>query len=230
MVKLMKTTIRLIVFLVILSTEGYGQATQIGNDNAQSTSAVNYKVARFDLTDSTLIEGLSNLSSEPIAGLHLGIEEILREKMPDPQDQSVRFSLSLENKTVGDILDTLCQFDSRYTWSTEGPSIDIYPRQIIGNSSYLLNGELEQITLKNILDPYQALTPLARLLPGEQLGYAGVGGDGSYREPWSVAFTRLTVRQLMNRVSEHIGPRGGWIWGGSNDQRFVFFFKFGFNR
>ena len=224
----MKTAIALIVFPSILSANGYGQATHVRNDNALSKSALNSNVARFDLTDSTLIEGLSKLSSESIPGVHLGIEEILRAEWSDPPDQSVRFSLSLKNRTVRDIIDTLCQFDSRYTWSTDGSSINVYPREIIGDSSYLLNRELEQITLKNIPNPYQALTPLARLLPREQLGYAGVGGDPSYPEPWSAVFNHLTVRQFMNRISEHMGARGGWIWSGSNDQRFFFFFKLGF--
>lgn len=62
----MKTTIGLLGLLLLLSAESYGQATQV---NTLSTSALDYKVARFNLTDSTLIEGLSKLSLEGIAGL-----------------------------------------------------------------------------------------------------------------------------------------------------------------
>ena len=144
---------------------------------------------------------------EPIAGLHLGIEEVLRERFSEVPDRSIRFSLTLENTTVRDIVETLCQFDSRYTWSTDGPSIDVFPRETIGNSSNLLNHGLEEIRLDKIADPHEALTPLAKLLPGEQLGYAGIGGGSSHPEPWSTSFKQLTVRQLMNRISEHIGPR-----------------------
>ena len=120
---------------------------------------------------------------EPIAGLHLGIEEVLRERFSEVPDRSIRFSLTLENTTVRDIVETLCQFDSRYTWSTDGPSIDVFPRETIGNSSNLLNHGLEEIRLDKIADPHEALTPLAKLLPGEQLGYAGIGGGSSYPEP-----------------------------------------------
>ena len=226
----MKTTIRLILLLMTLRPYGYGQTAQIKNDNELRTSALDYRVAHFDLTNSTLIEGLSKLSLEPIAGLHLGIEVVLRENFSEAPDRSIRFSLSLQDTIVRDIVDTLCQFDSRYTWSTDGPSINVYPRATIGNSSYLLNRELEEITLKNITDPYGALPPLAKLLPGEQVGVAGIGGGSSYPEPWSAVFKQLTVRQLMNRISEHIGPRGGWIWSGSRDQRFLFCFQFGFQQ
>ena len=229
----MTTISRLLALLLIVSailcTNGYGQATQSGNDNALKEPVLDYNVAHFDLTDSTLIEGLSKLSSVPIAGLHLGIEEILQEKSSDSRDQRVQFSLHLENRTVRDIIDTLCQFDNRYIWSTDGQSINVYPRQIIDSRPYFLNRELEQITLKDMRGPEQALTPLARLLPGEQVGYAGIGGDHSYPAPWSAVFNHLTVRQLMNRISEHTGPRGGWILSGSSDQRFFFFFKSAFH-
>jgi hypothetical protein len=70
---------------------------------------------------------------------------------------------------VREIVETLCQFDSRYIWSTDGPSINVFPRETIGNSSYLLNRDLEEIRLDKSADPYEALTPLAKLLPGEQL-------------------------------------------------------------
>jgi hypothetical protein len=182
------------------------------------------------LIDSTLIDGLSKLSLEPIAGLHLGIEAIIRDKFSEPPDRSIRFSLNLVDTSVRNIVETLCQFDSRYTWSIDGPSINVYPRETIGNSSYLLNRELESITLKEITDPYEALTPLSKLLPGEQIGYAGVQIGGSYTEPWSAVFHGVTVRQLMNRISEHIGRRGGWIWTGSKDQRFFFCFQSGFQQ
>jgi hypothetical protein len=229
----MTTTVRPIVLFFILiaitSTGGQAQATQTGSDNALNEPVLDSKVAQFDLTDSTLIEGLSKLSSAPIAGLHLGIEEILQEKSSDSRDQSVRLSLRLENRTVRNIVEMLCQFDNRYTWSTDGRSINVYPRQIIDSRPYFLNRELEHITLKDMLGPEQALTPLARLLPGEQVGYAGIGGDHSYPAPWSTVFNNLTVRQLMNRISEHTGPRGGWILSGSTDQRFFFFFKSGFH-
>jgi hypothetical protein len=225
----MKRAIWPILLLLILNPCGYGQTAQTKNDNELSTSALNYQVAHFDLTDATLIDALSKLSLEPISGLHLGIEVILRENVSAPQDRSIQFSLSLDDATVRDILDTLCKLDSRYTWSTDGPSINVYPRETIGNSSYLLNREIEEITLKNVTEPDETLPLLLKMLPGEQLGEAGEGIGGPYAEPWSAVLRQLTVRQLMNRTSERIGPRGGWIWRGSKpDQRFFFWFHSGF--
>lgn len=227
----MKMTICLAVLLSVLAANSYGQTSAVTSDGLSTTPALSNKVAHFDLADATLLDALSKLSFEPIAGLHLGIEEIIRDKSSEPTDRSVRFSLNLRDVTVRDILDTLCKSDDRYTWSTDGSSVNVYPRQIIGNSSYLLNRKVGSIALKNIDGPSDALTPLMKLLPGEQLGYAGIGTgiNNDYPQPWSAVFNNLTVRQLMNRLSEHNGPRGGWIWNGSIGQRFFAYFEHGFN-
>jgi hypothetical protein len=220
---------RLATLLVVLFVCNYGRAASVVVDDPGAT-ALNSRVAQFELTDATMIDGLSKLSGEPIAGLHLGIEEIIQDKVSEHTDRSVRFSISLRNVTVRDIVDTLCKSDRRYMWSIDGGTVNIYPRETVGNSSYLLNRELDLITLLNINAPSDALTSLMKLLPGEQLGYAGVGIYNGYPKPWSTTFSNLTVRQLMNRLSEHDGPRGGWIWSGSTGQRFFFYFELGFKR
>jgi hypothetical protein len=221
----MKTAIRLTLLLLILGHYGSGQTTQIRNEDEKTTSVLEYRVANFELADATLVEGLSKLSFQAIAGLHVGIEEIIRDDSSEATDRSVRFSLALHDVTVRDIIDTLCKSDRRYTWSTDGSSVNIYPRATVGDPSYLPNRELDSIVLKNIKGPTDALTPLMKLLPGEQIGYAGIGVNNDYPEPWNVVFNHLSVRQLMNRLSEHNGPRGGWIWNGSRGQRFFAYFE-----
>jgi hypothetical protein len=191
-------------------------------------SVLDYRVAEFELTDATVIDGLSRLSAEPISGLHLGIEEILRARWSDVPDPPIKFSLKLQNATVRGILDALCERDSRYQWSPDGATINVFPRDTLRDATFFLNKRIPQLELSDVPNPEQALTPLARLLPDEQLGYAGVGGDSSYAQTWTKEFEEVTVRQFVNRISEHIGPRGGWILNGSKEQRFFFFFQFGF--
>jgi hypothetical protein len=226
---LLNTVNRLATLMVILFVYNYGRAASFGVDDP-GASALNSRVAQFELTDATIIDGLSKLSDESITGLHVGIEEIIQDKASEHTDRSVRFSVSLHNVSVRDIVDTLCKSDRRYTWSIDGGTVNIYPRETVGNSSYLLNRELDLITLRNINEPSDALTSLMKLLPGEQLGCAQVGLYNRYPKPWSTAFSNLTVRQLMNRLSEHDGPRGGWIWSGSQGQRFFAYFERGFKR
>ena len=56
----MKMTVRLLLMFLILSRCGYGQTTQTGNENEPRASLLNYRVAHFEVEDSTLIEALSN--------------------------------------------------------------------------------------------------------------------------------------------------------------------------
>ena len=228
----MKTVSSLAVLLLVSTAYIHGQTNPFRTEeDSRSATASSSRVAQFDLTDATIIDALSKLSNEPISGLHLGIEEIIQDKTAsEPKDRSVRFSLSLHDVTVRDIIDTLCKSDRRYMWSVDGSTVNVYPRETVGKSSYLPNRELDSIVLKNINGPTDALTSLMKLLPDEQLGYAGIGVNNDYPEPWSAVFDNLTARQLMNRLSEHDGLRGGWIWSGSRGQRFFAFFQRGFKQ
>jgi hypothetical protein len=223
----MKTISRLGLLLLVFTADIYAQTTAGGPNGSPTPLVLSSRVVHFDLTEATLIDALSKLSREPIPDLHLGFEEIIQGE--SSVDRSVRFSLSLNDVTVRDIIDTLCKFDSRYIWSVDGSSVNVYPGETVGDSSYLLNRELDSIALENIYRPADALTTLMKLLPGEQLGYAGIGISNDYREPWSMVFSHITVRQLMNRLSEHRGPYGGWIWSGIGGQRFFGYFERSFN-
>jgi hypothetical protein len=227
---LMKTARKLAALLWVVAACNYVQTTSVRTENLQSAAALNDRVAQFAMTDTTIIDALSKLSEEPIAGLHLGIEEIIRDTASEPADRNVRFSVSLHDATVRDIIEALCKSDRRYMWSIDGATVNVYPRETVGKSSYLLNREVGTIALKNINGPADALTSLMKLLPDEQLGYAGIGLNNDYPEPWSAVFSNLTVRQLMNRLCEHDGPRGGWIWRGSKGQRFFAYFERGFKQ
>jgi hypothetical protein len=195
------------------------------------TGPPDYKLAEFEVKDSSFVEAVSQLSRQAIEGLHLGLEEVLREKMSDPPLQGPHFSLSLHKSTVREIVDSLCSYDSRYTWSLDGKTINIYPKTATADDAYLLNRRLEQITVTAIPDPGQGLTFLDRQLPPprEQLGYAGAGGDFSYIAPWTQTFHDLTVRQFINRLSEHMGSHTSWVFYGSKQERLFTFLKGGFH-
>lgn len=194
-------------------------------------SVLDHRVAVFSLTDATVIDGLSKLSAEPISGLHLGIEDILQAELSDLPTSSVRFSLKMQNATVQRILDALCEWDNRYQWSVDGATINVFPRDSLSDTRLFLNKKMSKLELRAVSSADQALTPLARLMPDESLGVAGVGPglDSSYPQPWTTIFEDVTVRQFINRISEHIGPRGGWILNGPKEQRMFAFFKLGFH-
>jgi hypothetical protein len=225
----MNTLMAFGILLPLLVAPLCGQAAPGFNGTGLVTAPLDAKVEHFDLADSALIDGMAELSSKPVPGLHLGIEEILRPRLADARDRSVRFSLHLENRTVREILDALCQSDSRYEWSADGPSINVYPRARANDPSYLLDVPLEWIRVSDIPDPDQALVPLAKQVSGQQIGYMQLGGDNRYASPWTATFEHLTVRQFINRVAEHMGPRTSWIWQGGRDSRMFTFLKGSFH-
>jgi hypothetical protein len=185
-------------------------------------------VAHYELTDSTLLDGMAELSRNPDLPLHLGIEEILRQNYADPRDRSVLFSLNLENRTIRGILNALCDADRRYVWSTDGVSINVYARARADDKTYLLNRRIQRIELNNIASPYRVFKPLAKLFPPpEPIGYLRASAADLYSEPWTIVFEDLTVRTFIDRVAEHIGPRSSWVWQGDWGQRGFTFFDSG---
>ena len=217
-----------ILVLFSLSLFGRGLPHEQGV-SATAAPPLNYRVGHFDLKDAILRDGIAELGSNSIDGLHLGLEEVPRDKIEqDPRPLSAHFSLHLDGSTVKEILDALCGSDSRYTWSVDGVSINIYPRSTIADPGYLLNLRLEKVALDRVPDPDQALSALSRRYPNEQIGYMQAGGDISYVEPWTVSFEHLAVRQFVNRLAEHMGSQSSWIWQGGRDERMFTFQKGGF--
>ncbi len=188
-------------------------------------------IAHLDITDAILRDGLSELSLKNVDGLHLGFEEIIRGRIQDsPRTNSPHFSLHLKDKRVREILDALCESDPRYTWSEEAASVDVYPKATTRDPSYLSNLVIDHIVINGIPDPDQALTPLSKLFPEQQVGYFGPGlGDNTYAEPWTTAFEEVTVRQFINRIAEHMGTQTSWVWQGGRDERMFTFLKGGFH-
>lgn len=221
----------LLCLTLAFGAPAFGQA---GHPNQEpqggSKSPLEARLVSFDLTDAILRDGLSELSLKNIKGLHLGFEEIIRDKIQDdPRALSSHFSLHLRDKSVRQIIDSLCDSDMRYTWSEDGGSINVYPRATTDDPSYFLNLQIEHIAIDKIPDPDQGLSSLLRLFPGQQIGYLGPGlGDNAYREPWTAAFEHLTVRQFINRIAEQMGSRTAWVWQGGKGERMFTFVKDGF--
>jgi hypothetical protein len=216
-------------FVLLLALFAQSSSLDKG-DRSGAKLPLETRIEHFDVADAILRDGLSKLSLANVEGLHLGFEEIIRDRIQDnPWALNPHFSLHLEGSTVREILDVLCKSDPRYTWSEDESSINVYPRTEKDDPSYLLNLRIDRIAVSDIPDPNQALTPLSKLFPEQQIGYSPSGlGDNRYTEPWTTSFERLTVRQFINRLAEHMGPRTSWVWEGGKNERMFIFLKEGF--
>ena len=227
----MRILITPVCLILLLRALAFGQDPHsLQSTEGRAKAALEARVSFFDVRDAILRDGLSDLSLKNVDGLHLGFEEIIRDGIQDDaRALSTHFSLHLENKSVRQILDALCQSEPRYTWSEDAASINVYPRAAKQDPSYLLNLRIDRIAVADIPDPDQALTPLSKLFPEQQVGYFGPGlGDNTYSESWTAVFEHLTVRQFINRIAEHLGSRNSWVWGGGRQERMFTFLKGGF--
>jgi hypothetical protein len=138
--------------------------------------------------------------------------------------------MHLENKQVREILDALCESDARYIWPEEGDSINVYPKTTKNDPPYLFNLRIDRIVVTDIPNPDQGLTPLSKLFRGQQVGYFGPGlRANAHTRPWTAVFEGVTVRQFIDRIAEHMGPRTSGVWQGGRDWRMFTFLKSGFN-
>ena len=192
------------------------------SDDRKPTLA-DHKVEHFQMVDGTFLDGVEKLIRTVPA--NFGIEEILKVKYSDSRVENPRFSLDLHDATIASILDAMSQRDYRYTWAVHGSTINIYPRATVGDRSYLTNRVLARVTFNNVPDPDKALFALDRALPPprEQFGYVEAGGDNTYDKPWTASFADLTVREFVNRITEHVGPSTVWILQGSQQERLFSF-------
>jgi hypothetical protein len=189
------------------------------------------RVRQFALTNETVLGGLRKISSEQNQ-FRFGFEAVLRSRFSDPPLPEVRFSMHLEDRTIRQILNALCEADRRYKWSIDGAIVNVYPRSSSLDRNYLLNRRLSKFYVRGITDVEEGLLAIARQLPPpvEQIAHVQVGGDASYpAEPWTASFADLTVRQVVNRLTEHMGPHACWTFDGAGDLGTFAFYKWGFH-
>jgi hypothetical protein len=221
---------RIALLLALLLTavrSGGVEAQQPNGQGAPVDKFLNTNVPEFEMSGENLLDGLRKLAHSP-APFGFGFEIPLKRRFADPDIEDYRFDLRLQNKTIREILDALCEADPPYTWSTDEGTVNVFPRAIINDDQYLLNRKLDKFELKNATKVDDGLFAIAHQLspPFEQVAHMQFGGDDRYPpEPWTVAYQNVTVRQVVNRLATHGGACGQWTFGGAMDFRAFAFFN-----
>jgi hypothetical protein len=206
----------LIVIVLTSSVEGRGQSSTAADGGGEEILKLRVQV--FDVQEETILEGVWKLAREVPFGF--GFEKLPTKKFMDPDIPGPKITLHLENSSVREVLDALCDRDGRYLWSSDEMTVNLFPRSVASDRSYLLNRKLEQFRLESVTDVEAGLFAIAGQLPppSAQIGHVQIGGGDPYPpEPWTATFTSLTVRQVLNRLAAHGGPCGTWISGGTPD-------------
>jgi hypothetical protein len=220
----------LVLCFCLLSFEINFALPRSGQESGPGEVVQNARIRELKLQDQTLLDALALLSYED-KRLRFGFEEVLKDRFSDPPIANPRLSVDLENKTIRQVLDALCEMDPRYAWSSDAWTINVYPRATVSDPSYLLNRKLGRLELRAVTDIQQPLLAISQQLPPprEQIALVQMGGDLSYPpDPWNSTFTDTSVRKVVNRIADRLGPRGSWIFSGSRDFRQFSFYKAAF--
>jgi hypothetical protein len=123
----------------------------------------------------------------------------------------------LDNKTIREALTALCNADGHYTWTRDGTTINVYPKETVGDGSYLMNRRLPRLELKDAPTAQDAMFGAVAQLPPpfEQIAFAQAGGNTRFPMPLRARFENLTLRQALNLIARNIAPRAGWVLSGS---------------
>ena len=211
----------LVSLTLLLTLTALGAKAQTADLGKQLLDA---RVPKFEMQDGTLFGGVARLSAEPTQ-LSFALEYILSAHPHDPPMPEVPFTIKMENRTFREVLDALCSFDGRYTWSLDGTTVNVYPKATVGDGSYLMNRRLLKLELRGVSAAEDAMFAAVAQLPPpfEQIAFAQAGGNTSFPAPWTSTFENLTLRQALNLIARNIAPSGGWVLSGSREFRTVGF-------
>jgi len=196
----------LTLLLILSALGGKAQSADLGEE------LLGARVPKFEIRNGALFDGVARLSTESTQ-LSFAFEFVLTAHPHDPPIPAGRFSVYLDDKAIREVLTTLCSTDGRYTWTRDGTTINVYPKETVGNGSYLMNRRLPKLELKGTPAAEIAMFAAVAQLPPpfEQIAFAQAGGDTSFPTPWTASFENLTLRQALNLIARNIAPRGGWV-------------------
>ena len=195
-----------------------GQRGDVGKELLET------RVSDFEIRNGTVFGGIAELSAKPVE-LSFAFEYILTAHVGDNPISEVRFNIDLKHSTFREILTALCSADSRYTWTRDGTTVNVFPKDTVGNRSYLMNRVLPKLELHGVSSAEEAMFAAVKQLPPpfEQVAFVQAGGVTSLPIAWTVNFDNLTLRQALNLIAGNMAPHGGWVLSGSHEFRAVGF-------
>jgi hypothetical protein len=181
------------------------------------------RVPEFEVTRATMEDALEKLNAWGI--------RVCLEKVPlEADEEDVRFSVSLRDASVREILDALVKADKRYTWrrykgylpsvSTRTDLINVLPIDADKDPEYLTNIRAKKVIIKSPpISPEGAIGYISyfvpeivrKLYPGAIAG--SILGDGGEKVKVRVnfEFEDMTVREILNEIALRTVGRG-WVY------------------
>lgn len=181
-------------------------------------------VPSLDLNNETILDGLGKLN-QSTTGVGFAVEFPLGQTISAKAPSLRTFQVVLAPNTLSNVLDQLRQLDSTFSWQQIGTEVNVFPRSVINDQTYVLNRKIEALDLGDAPDANTALFTAVSFLPGprEQIAIKQSGMSLSFSRPWTASFKNITVRELLDKIAEQMGRNYGWQFSGAADFRIVTF-------
>ena len=202
--------LRIAVLLSSLLDTSRGAPCKACNEN----SLLSERVEVFRVEKSTMEEALRTLRQSDAAKILIGFEKIPHRE----GERTESLSLSVNNGTVGQILDQLCQQSRNYTYEvTQGTVIHVHPTHADSDPPGLLNIKVRDFSIEGKMLPAAAIQRISLLAPelhtyltekreayyasrGTAPGSPGAILGGNMDPAVNLHLHDLTVREILDQL------------------------------
>jgi hypothetical protein len=106
-----------------------------------------------------------------------------------------------------------------------GNMVNALPSALAKDPNYVLNRKIDEVTFRDVRQASDAVMNMVGQLPGprEQIAVLQVGVPLNFSEPWSETLKDVTLREVVNKIAQQLGPSYGWQFSGAKDFRMITF-------
>lgn len=179
----------------------------------------------LELNKETILDGLGKLN-QSTTGIGFAVEVPLGQTISAKAPALRTFQVVLAPNTLGNVLDQLCQLDPTFSWQQIGTEINVFPRALENDKTYLFNRKLDVLEFKDVPDAQAAVFQAVAELPPpkEQIAIMQTGASINFARPWTASFKDITIREAFDKIAQQIGSNYGWQFTGAADFRLVIFY------
>lgn len=205
-----KIVIRLLlpILAMLCGLSGIGQEAPSPKPDLLST-----EVDSLVLEHETIFDGVARLSQ--LVPMGFAVERELTKKSAPQLPPTVRFSSHIEHASVREVMDWLCRLDPRYGWSSDGRTVNLFPRYVLQDNEYSLNRKIIFFELPKVDSAMAAaVQAAAHADPPQQIALVHFG-KATFHSPINLTFADVSLREAFNLIAQQLGPTYGWQFSGT---------------
>lgn len=209
---------RLAILFLALSQMALPQQTTV-----TAADPLQQQLAGLSLNDQDIMDGVAMLSHT--VSFAVSVEHPLGATISKPAPPLKALTIDVGPGSIAQILDQLCASDPTFTWMRNRNMVNVLPRALANDRSYLFNRTIDNLSFHEARGASDAVMKMVGQLPGprEQLAVLQVGMSFEFARPWTATLKDITVREALDEIAYQLGPSYGWQLSGAQDFRVVTF-------